>query len=129
MRALFLAGRRAWKWPNSVMPGGSDNEGAAGVTAMIPRHADRSPVQSFCSWHLAILQLPMKAELGVSTKLAEARTGLAFAVWYATLGLPAARIGKRALRKDMFVIFTITWSVMTAFAAWYRTSLQSSRRG
>lgn len=63
---------------------------------------------------LSILQIPIKAELGLSDGQLGALTGLAFALFYATLSLPIARLADRYSRRWIIVISLVLWSAMTA---------------
>jgi predicted MFS family arabinose efflux permease len=63
---------------------------------------------------LSILQIPIKAELGLSDGQLGALTGLAFALFYATLSLPIARLADRYSRRWIIVISLVVWSAMTA---------------
>lgn len=63
---------------------------------------------------LSILQIPIKAELGLSDGQLGALTGLAFALFYATLSLPIARLADRFSRRWIIVISLVVWSAMTA---------------
>lgn len=63
---------------------------------------------------LSILQIPIKAELGLSDGQLGALTGLAFALFYATLSLPIARLADRYSRRWIVVISLVVWSAMTA---------------
>lgn len=63
---------------------------------------------------LSILQIPIKEELGLSDGQLGALTGLAFALFYATLSLPIARLADRYSRRWIIVISLVVWSTMTA---------------
>lgn len=63
---------------------------------------------------LAILQVPIQQEFGLSDAQLGSLTGLAFALFYTTLGLPIARIADRSIRKYVIAIALIVWSSMTA---------------
>ena len=63
---------------------------------------------------LAILQLPIKRELGLSDTQLGALTGLSFALLYSTLALPVARLADRASRKWVIGLALAVWSAMTA---------------
>ena len=66
---------------------------------------------------LSILQIPIKDELGLSDTQLGALTGLAFALFYTTLGLPVARLADRTSRKIILAIAVTLWSLMTALCA------------
>lgn len=63
---------------------------------------------------LSILQIPIKQELGLSDGQLGALTGLAFALFYATLSLPIARLADRFSRRWIIVASLAVWSAMTA---------------
>jgi MFS family permease len=62
---------------------------------------------------LAILQIPIKRELGLSDTQLGALTGLSFALLYSTLALPIARMADRASRKWIIGLALAVWSLMT----------------
>lgn len=63
---------------------------------------------------IAILQVPIKKELGLSDAQLGALTGLSFALLYTSLGLPIARLADRYSRKLIIVAALAIWSLMTA---------------
>lgn len=63
---------------------------------------------------LSILQVPIKAELGLSDGQLGALTGLSFALFYTTLSLPIARWADRGVRKNIIAGALAVWSGMTA---------------
>lgn len=63
---------------------------------------------------LSILQIPIKHELGLSDGQLGALTGFAFALFYATLSLPIARLADRFSRRWIIVASLAVWSAMTA---------------
>lgn len=63
---------------------------------------------------LSVLQVPIKAELGLSDSQLGALTGLSFALFYATLALPIARLSDRLVRKNIVAASLAVWSAMTA---------------
>lgn len=63
---------------------------------------------------LSILQVPIKRDLGLSDAQLGALTGLAFALFYATLALPIARWADRTVRKRLIASALAVWSAMTA---------------
>ncbi|HAH09864.1 MAG TPA: MFS transporter [Alphaproteobacteria bacterium] len=69
-------------------------------------HVDRSIV--------GILGQPIKLELGLTDTQLALMSGLAFAVFYATLGLPLAILADRMNRRNIIVAALTTWSAMTA---------------
>lgn len=62
---------------------------------------------------IVILQVPIKAELNLSDTQLGAMTGLAFALCYTTLGLPASRLADRTSRKGVLAVSLSIWSAMT----------------
>ena len=63
---------------------------------------------------LAILLEPIKAELVLSDSELGMLGGLAFALFYATLGIPIAALADRTSRVRILAISMIIWSAMTA---------------
>lgn len=63
---------------------------------------------------LSVLQIPIKAELRLSDGQLGALTGFAFALFYATLSLPIARLADRYSRRTIIAISLAIWSGMTA---------------
>jgi predicted MFS family arabinose efflux permease len=63
---------------------------------------------------LSVLQVPIKADLGLSDLQLGALTGLAFALFYTTLSLPIARLADRWVRKYIIAGSLGVWSGMTA---------------
>ncbi len=61
-----------------------------------------------------ILVQPIKAEFGVSDTAMGFLTGFAFAVFYATLGLPVAMLADRSNRRNIIAWAVTIWSGMTA---------------
>ncbi|GAB3114433.1 MFS transporter [Aestuariicella hydrocarbonica] len=66
---------------------------------------------------MTILLEPIKAEFGASDTAMGFLTGFAFALFYATLGLPIARLADRWSRRNVLSISVILWSVMTSLCA------------
>ena len=64
---------------------------------------------------MAVLVEPIKDEFGVSDAAMGALTGLAFALLYATAGLPISRFADRGMRVRVISIAMTFWSVMTIF--------------
>jgi MFS family permease len=62
---------------------------------------------------LAILQIPIKRELGLSDTQLGALTGLAFALLYTSMALPIARLADRSNRTMLIAGALGVWSVMT----------------
>jgi len=63
---------------------------------------------------LSILQVPIKTELALSDSQPGALTGLSFALFYATLALPIARLSDRMVRKNIVAASLAVWSGMTS---------------
>ncbi len=63
---------------------------------------------------LNILVEPIKNDLGVGDAAMGFLTGTAFALFYATLGMPIARIADRTSRTRVITISLTLWSFMTA---------------
>ena len=66
---------------------------------------------------LTVLQVPIKAELGLSDTQLGLLTGLGFALFYTVMGLPLARLTDRAVRKYVIAGALATWSLMTALSS------------
>jgi predicted MFS family arabinose efflux permease len=73
---------------------------------------------------LSILQEPIKADLHLSDKQLGLLSGLAFAAFYSTLGIPLARLADRFSRVKLISICLALWSVMTTLSGMTRTFLQ-----
>ena len=73
---------------------------------------------------VGILGQPMKAELGMSDKQLGLLSGVAFALFYTTLGLPVARIAERRRRVGVIAISLGLWSAMTALCGLAQTISQ-----
>ena len=63
---------------------------------------------------LAVLLPAIKADLQLSDTEIGFITGLAFTLFYATMGIPIARLADRYSRKNIIAIALSVWSVMTA---------------
>ena len=63
---------------------------------------------------LSILLEPIKQDLGLSDTALGMLTGFAFALFYATLGIPIARLADRGNRRNLIAIALTVWSAMTA---------------
>ena len=66
---------------------------------------------------VTILQDPIKAELGLTDTQLGLMTGLSFALFYAVLGVPIARLADRRSRKTIITVSMALWSAMTALCA------------
>lgn len=65
---------------------------------------------------LSILLEPIKNELQVSDTALGALSGFAFALFYATLGIPIARLADRSSRRNLIALALAIWSGMTALS-------------
>ncbi len=65
---------------------------------------------------LSILLEPIKNDLQVSDTALGALSGFAFALFYATLGIPIARLADRSSRRNLIAIALTVWSGMTALS-------------
>ncbi len=65
---------------------------------------------------LIILQESVKAELGLTDTQLGLMTGLAFAFFYVTLGIPVARLADKPNRRNVIAASLGLWSLMTALS-------------
>ncbi len=65
---------------------------------------------------LSVLFVPIKAEFGLSDASLGLLGGLAFAVFYATLGIPIARLADSGNRKSIIVLSLFIFSITTALS-------------
>ena len=65
---------------------------------------------------LSILMEPIKADLGLSDTQLGLMTGFAFALFYATLGIPIARLADKGNRRNLIAGALTIWSAMTAMS-------------
>ena len=63
---------------------------------------------------LSILLEPIRADLKLSDTQLGLLSGLAFAIFYATLGIPVARLADRGNRRNIVAISLAVWSFFTA---------------
>jgi predicted MFS family arabinose efflux permease len=63
---------------------------------------------------LSILLQSIKEDLGLSDLQLGLLSGTAFGLFYATLGIPIARLADRFSRKGVIAVCLALWSVMTA---------------
>lgn len=63
---------------------------------------------------LAILLEPIRTELDLNDTQLGLLTGLAFALFYATLGIPVARLADRGNRRNIVAVSLSVWSLFTA---------------
>ncbi len=73
---------------------------------------------------LSILLLPIQQELGVSDAAMGFLTGVAFALFYTTAGIPIARWADRGSRVSIIALGLALWSGMTALSGLARSYLQ-----
>jgi len=65
---------------------------------------------------LVILQESIKNDLGLSDTQLGLLTGLSFALFYVTLGIPIARLADRTNRKKIIAVSLAVWSAMTVIS-------------
>jgi MFS family permease len=70
---------------------------------------------------LNILLEPIKREFHPSDTALGFLSGVAFAIFYATLGIPIARWADRGVRRDIIALSLFVWSGMTALCGLART--------
>ncbi len=73
---------------------------------------------------LAILAPSIKDELGLSDTQIGALSGVAFGIFYATLGIPIARLADRYSRVNIISICLGIWSLMTALSGFAQNFVQ-----
>ena len=73
---------------------------------------------------LAVLLVPIQQEFGASDTAMGLLTGLAFALFYTTAGVPIARWADRGTRRDVIVAGVVVWSAMTALCGLARNFAQ-----
>lgn len=73
---------------------------------------------------LAILAPAIKDELGLSDTQIGLLSGLAFGIFYATLGIPIARLADRYSRVNIISICLFIWSLMTALSGFATNFVQ-----
>lgn len=73
---------------------------------------------------LTLLVGPIRADLGISDTQLSLLHGLAFAIFYTTLGIPAALLADRLNRRNIIVIGIAMWSVATALCGLARNFWQ-----
>ncbi|MDP5278350.1 MFS transporter [Sphingomonas sp. DG1-23] len=73
---------------------------------------------------LAILQELIKKDLQLSDTQLGLLSGLAFAIFYATLGIPVARLADRGNRKKIIAVSLAIWSAMTAAGGFAQNFVQ-----
>ncbi len=73
---------------------------------------------------LAILQDPIKAELGLTDSHLGLLNGFAFAMFYVLFGLPIARWADKGNRRNIISLAVLIWSVMTALCGMAQNFVQ-----
>lgn len=73
---------------------------------------------------IGVLLEPIKAQFHVSDTMLGLLSGIAFALFYATLGLPVARWADRGNRKLIMTFSLTAWSVMTVLCGFASTFWQ-----
>jgi predicted MFS family arabinose efflux permease len=63
---------------------------------------------------MSILMEPIKAEFALSDTQLGFLTGFAFAIFYAIMGIPLARLADQGNRRKLIAVVIALWSVMTA---------------
>jgi MFS family permease len=71
-----------------------------------------------------ILVEPIKQEFNASDTEMGLLTGLAFVLFYATMGVPIARLADRGSRRDILAIAMAVWSAMTALCGMSHSFVQ-----
>ena len=75
---------------------------------------------------ISILLEPIKKDLQVTDTLMGFLTGPAFAIFYATLGIPIARWADFGVRRSIIALGTAVWSLMTAASGFAQNFFQMS---
>lgn len=73
---------------------------------------------------LVILMEPIKHDLGLTDTQLGLLSGLAFAIFYATFGIPLARVADRHSRRNVIAICLTIWSVVTALCGFAQNFAQ-----
>ncbi len=73
---------------------------------------------------LSILLEQIKADLQLSDTQLGLLSGLAFAIFYATLGIPVAWLADRGSRRDIIAVALTLWSAMTALCGTAQNFIQ-----
>lgn len=73
---------------------------------------------------ISILVEPIKADLGVSDTAMGFLTGFAFAIFYATLGMPVAMWADRSNRRNIIALAVTIWSATTALCGFAQNFVQ-----
>src|SRR3989337_2655453 len=73
---------------------------------------------------LALLIQPIRKDLQITDTQFSLLHGLAFSIFYATMGIPIARLADRKSRPIIISLGIFFWSLMTAFCGLGRNFLQ-----
>lgn len=73
---------------------------------------------------LSILMEPIRLDLRLNDSELGLLSGLSFALFYASFGLPIARLADKASRRNIIVACLAAWSVMTAVCGFAQTFVQ-----
>ena len=73
---------------------------------------------------IVVLQESIKTELGLSDTQLGLLTGLSFALFYVTLGIPIARFADRSNRRNIVSASLAIWSLMTAISGFAQNFFQ-----
>lgn len=73
---------------------------------------------------LSILMESIRLDLGLSDTQLGFLTGISFALFYATLGIPIARLADRGSRRKVIAVCLAAWSAMTALCGLAQTYTQ-----
>lgn len=73
---------------------------------------------------LVILQESIKSELGLTDTQLGMLTGLTFALFYVTLGIPIARLADKSNRRNIVAASLAVWSLMTALSGFAANFIQ-----
>jgi predicted MFS family arabinose efflux permease len=73
---------------------------------------------------LVILQESIKQEMGLSDGQLGLLSGFSFAIFYATLGIPIARVADQGIRRNVIAWAIAVWSVMTVICGLARSYAQ-----
>ena len=73
---------------------------------------------------LIILQESVKEDLNLSDTQLGLMTGLAFAFFYVTLGIPVARLADKTNRRNVIAVSLALWSLMTALSGMVMNFIQ-----
>lgn len=101
---------------------GAAPAGAVNIPADVKRHRTYALIiltLIYMSSHLdrsivGILAQPIKEDLGLNDKQIGIVGGFAFAMFYATLGIPLALLADRTNRRNIIAVAVAVWSAMTA---------------